>query len=111
MERGSEIYANGVAGMDILDLVEMLCDWKAASERTKDGDFQKSIEIGEASLFAYLYPLFSTPLAVVWLGEKITPMFIVGAVVITIGVVIAEIKKRRYNSISNKRSLAKLIDN
>jgi hypothetical protein len=24
----------------------MLCDWKAASERTKDGDFAKSIEIG-----------------------------------------------------------------
>ena len=58
---------------------------------------QKTIEIGEAAVFAYLYPLFSTPLAVVWLGEKITPMFIVGGVVITIGVVIAEIKKRRYN--------------
>lgn len=41
-----EHYANGVAGMDVLDLVEMLCDWKAASERTKDGDFNKSIEIG-----------------------------------------------------------------
>lgn len=58
---------------------------------------QKSIEIGEASIFAYLYPIFSTPLAVIWLGEKITPMFTMGAVIIVIGVTIAEIKKRRYN--------------
>jgi hypothetical protein len=41
-----EHYEAGVAGMTILDVVEMLCDWKAASERTKDGDFAKSIEIG-----------------------------------------------------------------
>lgn len=41
-----EHFENGVAGMNVLDLVEMLCDWKAASERTKDGNFQKSIEIG-----------------------------------------------------------------
>lgn len=41
-----EHFTNGVAGMNLLDLVEMLCDWKAASERSKDGDFQKSIAIG-----------------------------------------------------------------
>jgi len=41
-----EHYADGVAGMSLLDLIEMLCDWKAASERTKDGNFSKSIEIG-----------------------------------------------------------------
>lgn len=58
---------------------------------------QKTIEIGEASIFAYLYPLFSTPLAVFWLGEKITPMFGVGAAIITVGVVIAEMKSKRYN--------------
>lgn len=28
-----EHYENGVAGMDLLDLVEMFCDWKAAAER------------------------------------------------------------------------------
>lgn len=28
-----EHFADGVAGMDILDIVEMLCDWKAASTR------------------------------------------------------------------------------
>jgi hypothetical protein len=41
-----EHFADGVAGMNLLDVVEMLCDWKAASERTKDGDFAKSVEIG-----------------------------------------------------------------
>lgn len=58
---------------------------------------QKSIEIGEASLFSYLLPLFSLPLAVLWLGEKITPTYLVGGVIIIIGVIIAEIKKKRYN--------------
>lgn len=58
---------------------------------------QKSIEIGEASLFSYLLPIFSLPLAVLWLGEKITPTYIVGGIIIIIGVAIAEIKKKRYN--------------
>lgn len=40
-----EHYDNGVNGMDLLDLVEMLLDWKAASERHSDGDILKSIEI------------------------------------------------------------------
>lgn len=59
---------------------------------------QKTIEIGEQSLFAYLYPVLSLPIAVLWLGEKITPTFIVGAIIITIGVAIAEIKRSRYNN-------------
>lgn len=59
---------------------------------------QKTIEIGEASLFAYLYPIFSTPLAVLWLGEKITPIFMVGAIIIALGVFVAEVKKNRYNT-------------
>jgi drug/metabolite transporter (DMT)-like permease len=59
---------------------------------------QKSIEIGEQSLFSYLYPLFSLPLAVLWLGEKVTPIYILGGIIIIIGVAIAEIKKKRYNT-------------
>lgn len=35
----------GVEGMTLIDLIEMLCDWKAASERHKDGDIMRSIEI------------------------------------------------------------------
>jgi drug/metabolite transporter (DMT)-like permease len=58
---------------------------------------QKTVEIGEASLFSYLYPVFSTPLAVLWLGEKITPIFVLGGVIIVAGVILAEMKKKRYN--------------
>lgn len=39
-----EHYENGVVGMDLLDLIEMLCDWKAATLRHNDGDLAKSIE-------------------------------------------------------------------
>lgn len=42
-----EHYSNGVDGMDLFDVVEMLLDWKAATERTKDGDILKSIDINE----------------------------------------------------------------
>lgn len=38
-----EHYSDGVAGMTLHDLVEMFCDWKAASERTSDGSFSKSL--------------------------------------------------------------------
>ena len=38
-----EHYANGIAGMSLLDIVEMLCDWKAASERTKQGSIAQSL--------------------------------------------------------------------
>lgn len=58
---------------------------------------QKTIEISEASVFSYLYPIFAAPLAIFWLKEKITPIFVLGAIVIIIGVIIAEYKKRRYN--------------
>lgn len=56
---------------------------------------QQSIEVSEAALFYYLQPIFAIPLAVIWLGEKITPHFMVGAILIATGVVIAEYKKRR----------------
>jgi len=37
-------YPNGVSGFDLFDLMEMFFDWKAATERTKDGNIYKSIE-------------------------------------------------------------------
>ncbi len=42
-----EHYKEGIKGMDILDIVEMLCDWKAATLRHNDGDIKKSIEINQ----------------------------------------------------------------
>jgi hypothetical protein len=41
-----EHYANGVDGMSLFDVVEMLMDWKAATERMKGGgDIRRSLEI------------------------------------------------------------------
>jgi hypothetical protein len=39
-----EFYENGIAGMSLLDIVEMTVDWVAACERVKDGDIWKSLE-------------------------------------------------------------------
>jgi hypothetical protein len=36
---------NGVNGMTLVDLIEMLADWKAATERHDDGDLARSLEI------------------------------------------------------------------
>jgi hypothetical protein len=38
-----EHYENGIAGMSLLDIVEMLSDWKGASERTKQGSIAQSL--------------------------------------------------------------------
>lgn len=37
-------YKNGVDDMSLLDIVEMFCDWKAATLRHNDGNIRKSIE-------------------------------------------------------------------
>lgn len=37
----------GLEGMTLIDLIEMLCDWKGASERHSTGDIRKSIEINQ----------------------------------------------------------------
>jgi len=39
-----EHHERGVDDMTLVDLVEMLCDWRAATERHADGDIFKSIE-------------------------------------------------------------------
>ena len=47
-----EHFENGIRGMNLLDLLEMMCDWKASSERHEDGDIYRSIEINK-SRFGY----------------------------------------------------------
>lgn len=34
---------HGIAGMSLLSIVEMLCDWRAASERTSQGSIMQSL--------------------------------------------------------------------
>lgn len=40
-----EHHPDGVAGMTLVDLIEMLADWKAATERHADGDLARSLRI------------------------------------------------------------------
>lgn len=39
-----QYYEDGIDGMNLFDVLEMFLDWKAATERTEDGDLTKSIE-------------------------------------------------------------------
>lgn len=42
-----EHYENGISEMTLMDVAEMLCDWKAATERHNDGDIQTSLKINK----------------------------------------------------------------
>ncbi len=42
-----EHHEDGVNGMTLVDVIEMLCDWIAAGERTKDGTIEKSLAINK----------------------------------------------------------------
>lgn len=53
------------------------------------------IEASEATLFAYLQPIFAAPAAIFWLGEKISFPFLLGAAIITLGVILTEYRPRK----------------
>lgn len=42
-----EHHAAGIRGMNLVDIVELFSDWKAATLRHADGDIYKSIEINQ----------------------------------------------------------------
>ena len=42
-----EHFRNGVNGMSLLDLIEMLCDWKAAGLRHANGNLSESLKINK----------------------------------------------------------------
>jgi hypothetical protein len=42
-----EHWPNGIQDMSLVDLIEMFCDWKAATERHADGSLLKSIEMNK----------------------------------------------------------------
>ncbi len=60
----------------------------------------KYVGASEASLLYYLQPIFGIPIAVVFLNEKISIAFITGAIVIAIGIFIAE--KAKTSPVSRK---------
>ena len=55
---------------------------------------QNLIEASEASLFTYLQPLISLPLAAWWLKDRLTPTTIISALIIALGVWLAERRPR-----------------
>lgn len=42
-----EHFENGIKDMNLIDIVEMFCDWKAATMRHNDGNLRKSIKINK----------------------------------------------------------------
>ncbi len=64
---------DGLAGMNLLDLTEMLADWKAATERHANGSLAKSI-VGNAARFKYgaemMGLLARTAIALGWMDTE-----------------------------------------
>lgn len=67
-----EFFDHGIQGMNLIDLLEMLCDWFAATKRHANGDLMKSIDLN-ATRFGYgaeLIAIFKNTAR--WLqGEKL----------------------------------------
>jgi len=63
-----EHFENGIDGMSLLDLLEMFCDWQAASLRHADGDILKSIEINRKrfGMSDQLHNIFQATLNELW---------------------------------------------
>lgn len=62
-----EHFVNGVNDMTLLDLVEMFCDWKAATTRHHDGNLRRSIEVnaGRYGLSPQLVKIFENTVELV----------------------------------------------
>ena len=55
---------------------------------------QNKIEASEAAVFTYLEPLIGIPAAMILLSETVTPLQIIAALIIAIGVYLAEIRPK-----------------
>jgi len=42
-----EHYPHGIDDMDLIDLIEMVCDWTAAAQRQTNGDIMKGLEVSK----------------------------------------------------------------
>jgi drug/metabolite transporter (DMT)-like permease len=59
---------------------------------------QKTLPVSEVSLFSYLTPLITTILALIFLNEHITVLYVLGGILITIGVLVVETKKKHFRN-------------
>lgn len=70
-----ENHRNGVEDMTLVDVIEMLCDWKAATKRHADGDLERSIyqnreRFGYGEEFTRL--LVNTATAMGWIDADVS---------------------------------------
>jgi drug/metabolite transporter (DMT)-like permease len=54
---------------------------------------QKTVSATQANIFLYLSPVFTAPLAYLWLGEPITLTLVIGCGIIALGVLLAELRR------------------
>ncbi len=56
----AEHFKNGIKGMNLIDIIEMFCDWESSCLRHEDGDIKKSILImkKKLNLSEELYEIF-----------------------------------------------------
>lgn len=64
-----EFHAQGIEGMNLVELTEMIADWISSSKRHSDGDIMKSIEINQ-NRFGYSDELKSILITTVKYLEK-----------------------------------------
>jgi hypothetical protein len=67
-----EHFKKGINDMNLVDLIEMLCDWYAATKRHNDGDINRSIKINRKR-FKYTKQLEKILLNTVELLKEIKP--------------------------------------
>jgi hypothetical protein len=68
-----EFFSGGISDMTLIDLIEMLCDWKAATLRHNDGDMGRSLEINAKRFnmtFGQIQMLRNTCLALGWISKE-----------------------------------------
>lgn len=58
-----EHYANGIGGMDLFDLVEMLCDWMAAAQRNPTDGVRLDLNVRAFGIEPQLASILSNTLA------------------------------------------------
>ena len=67
-----EHFENGIDGMTLVDVIEMLADWKAAGERHEDGSMRRSLDLqrDRFDIGDQLWSiLFNTAQSMGWLEE------------------------------------------
>ncbi len=67
-----EHYPNGVDGMSLLDVLEMLCDWKAAGERHADGNITRSLTVnrGRFKISDQLHAILENTVRELWPNRR-----------------------------------------